>query len=236
MERRRGRRRGIWAIVLLVAGGVLVLGGTVYAAVSAGHTEVAYEKHRIPSDHMRPTYAAGDTGWFSMGSAGEELEIGRGDVVLVSVPQWRPGPLMLSRVVARGGDRIEHRPGESTLRLNGEPLDEPYVLDRSVPAVVPFDVTVPEGRTFLMGDNRGNSADSSMHLSEDGGTVPLSAVRGEAVVEPTELIVTGGVQFVGAVVFLVGGVLGVVALAARRRKPAPAQPAWGAAPGASGGA
>ncbi|MDX3540460.1 signal peptidase I [Streptomyces sp. MB09-01] len=235
MERRRGRRRGIWAIVLLVAGGVLVLGGTVHSAVSAGHSEVDYEKHRIASDHMRPAYAAGDSGWFSMGAAGEELEIGRGDVVLVSVPQWRTGGLMLSRVVARGGDRIEHRRGESTLRLNGEPLEEPYILDRSVPAVVAFDVTVPEGRTFLMGDNRGNSADSSMHISEDGGTVPLSAIRGEAVVEPTDLIVAGGLQFVGAVVFLAGGVLGIVALVVRRREPAPAQPVPGApAPGATG--
>ncbi|MEU9088462.1 signal peptidase I [Streptomyces sp. NPDC048357] len=234
MERRRGRRRGITAIVLLVAGGLLVLGGTAYGAMSGGHSEVHYEKHRIPSDHMRPTYAAGDTGWFSMGAAGEELEIGRGDVVLASVSEWGRDHLMLSRVVARGGDRIEHRRGESTLRLNGEPLDEPYILDLSVPAVVVFDVTVPEGRMFLMGDNRGNSADSSVQLSQDGGTLPLSAIRGEAVVEPTELVVAGGLQAFGAVVFLVGGVLGIVALVAHRRKPAPAWPAWGApAPGAS---
>ncbi|MFD9372496.1 signal peptidase I [Streptomyces sp. NPDC060020] len=234
MERRRGRRRGIAAIVLLVAGALPVLGGTVYGAVSDGHAQVDYEKHRIPSGHMRPTYAAGDAGWFSMGSAGEELEIGRGDVVLASAPEWGGGKLTLSRVVARGGDRIEHRRGESTLRLNGEPLDEPYILDRSVPAVVTFDVTVPEGRMFLMGDNRGNSADSSMHLSEGDGTLPLSAIRGEAVAEPTGLVVAGGLQVGGAVVFLGGGVLGIVALVAFRRKPAPAQPAWGVpAPGAS---
>ncbi|MEU7605734.1 signal peptidase I [Streptomyces sp. NPDC040724] len=220
--------------MLLVAGGLPVLGGTVYSAMSDGHSEVAYQKHRIPSDHMRPAYAAGDSGWFSMGAAGEELEVGRGDVVLASVPQWRTGGLVLSRVVAHGGDRIERRRGESTLRLNGEPLDEPYLLDRSVPAVVAFDVTVPEGRVFLMGDNRGNSADSSMRISEDGGTVPLSSIRGEAVVEPTGLIVAGGLQAFGAVVFLTGGVLGIVALVARRRKPAPAQPVWGApAPGAA---
>ncbi|MEV7447179.1 signal peptidase I [Streptomyces sp. NPDC091204] len=234
MERRRGRRRGIGAIVLLVAGGLLVLGGTAYGAASDGHAEVVYEKHRTPSDNMRPTYAAGDSGWFSMGAAGEELEIGRGDVVLAAVPQWRAGGLLLSRVVARGGDRIEHRRGESTLRLNGEPMDEPYLLDRSVPAVVTFDVTVPEGRLFLMGDNRANSVDSSVHLSADGGTVALSAIRGEAVVKPTELIVAGGLAVVGAVVFLLGGVLGIVALVARRGKPAPAQPVWGVpAPGAS---
>ena len=57
--------------------------------------------------------------------------------------------------MAVGGDRISYTRGESALRLNGEPLAEPYLLNRAVPAAVPFDVTVPTGRVFLMGDNRG---------------------------------------------------------------------------------
>ncbi|MFD8980354.1 signal peptidase I [Streptomyces sp. NPDC059564] len=221
MERRRGRRRGIWAIVLLAVGGLLVVGAKTYAAMSAGHPEVAYEKHRIPGESMRPAYTPGDSGWFSMGTA-DELEIGRGDVVLASMPDWVPDGLLLSRVVARGGDRIEYRPGEGRLRLNGEPLDEPYVLDRSVPSIAPFDVTVPEGHVFLMGDNRVNSIDSSLQQAagRGPGTVSLSAVRGEAVAAPTGLIVAGGAEASGIVVILAGGVLGVWALVARRRRPA----------------
>ncbi|WP_329384829.1 signal peptidase I [Streptomyces sp. NBC_01351] len=231
MERRRGRRRGIWAIGLLVTGSLLVLGVLVYGALAAQGTWAAYNKEIVPSQNMRPTYEPGDSAWFSMGADGEDFEVSRGDVVLVSVPEWVPDGLMLSRVVALGGDRIEYRRGETTLRLNGQPLDEPYILNRSEPSSVPFDVTVPEGRMFLMGDNRMNSADSTMHPDADQGTVDLSAVRGEAVAEPTGLIVAGGLQVLGAVLFLAGGVLGIVALVARRRqRPEPVVPAAWPAP------
>ncbi|MFG2985407.1 signal peptidase I [Streptomyces sp. NPDC048258] len=230
MERRRGRRRGIWAIVLLVAGGLAVLGGTLWGAMSAQHGEVVYDKKTIPSENMRPTYEPGDSGWFSMGADGENFEVSRGDVVLVSVPEWVPDGPLLSRVVAIGGDRIEYRRGETTLRLNGEPLDEPYVLDRSRPSSVPFDVTVPKERVFLMGDNRMNSFDSSLRPGEDQGTLPLSAVIGEDVARPTDLLVAGGAVVCGAVVFLVGGGLGIWALVLRRRRPAQqVAPIWPAA-------
>ncbi|WP_329125768.1 signal peptidase I [Streptomyces sp. NBC_01353] len=221
MERRRGRGRGIWAIVLLAAGGLLVLGGSAWGAMSApgDHPEVVYQKENIRGENMRPTYEPGDTAWFSMGADSENFEVSRGDVVLVSVPEWVPDGLVLSRVVAFGGDRIEYRQGESTLRLNGQPLDEPYILDRSVPSIVPFDVTVPEQRIFLLGDNRNNSVDSSLHLGEDQGTIHISAVRGEDVRRPTDFIVAGGAVVGGAVMCVVGGGLGVWALVLRRRRP-----------------
>ncbi|MGR4883485.1 signal peptidase I [Streptomyces sp. LARHCF249] len=229
MERRRGRRRGIWAIVLLVAGGLLVLGGAIRGAMTDQHSEVVYDKRTIPSENMRPTYEPGDTAWFSMGTDGGNFEVSRGDVVLVDVPEWVPDGPLLSRVVAVGGDRIEYRRGETTLRLNGAPLDEPYILDRSRPSSVPFDVTVPQGRMFLMGDNRMNSFDSSLRPENDQGTLPKSSVIGEDVPRPTGLLVAGGAMMVGAVAFLGGGVLGVWALVVRRRRPEPVAPVWPAA-------
>ncbi|WP_225799679.1 signal peptidase I [Streptomyces sp. NK15101] len=191
---------------------------------------VDYQKVNVRGENMRPTYEHGDTAWFSMGADSENFEVSRGDVVLVSVPEWVPDELVLLRVVAFGGDRIEYRRGESTLRLNGEPLDEPYILDRSVPSPITFDVTVPEHRIFLLGDNRNNSADSSMHLlGQDQGTVHISAVRGEGVRRPTDYIVVGGAAVSGAVMCVVGGGLGVWALMLRRRRPDPVLPAWPAA-------
>ncbi|MFD9413017.1 signal peptidase I [Streptomyces sp. NPDC059989] len=229
MERRRGHRRGIWAIVLVVTGALLLLGGTFLGATQTDHVEVVYDKKTIPSSNMRPTYEPGDTAWFTMGTHGENFEVSRGDVVLVSVPEWVPDGPLLSRVVAVGGDRIEYRRGETTLRLNGEPLEEPYVLDRSRPSSVPFDVTVPSERIFLMGDNRMDSHDSSLHPGENQGTLDRSDVIGEQVARPTELLVAGGLSVGGTVVLLLGGALGIWALVVRRRRPEPVAPTWPAA-------
>jgi len=48
-------------------------------------------------------------------------------------------------------------------------------------AQVRFDVVVPQGRIFVMGDNRADSADSRYHLEEQQGTVPDANVVGRVV-------------------------------------------------------
>ena len=63
--------------------------------------------------------------------------------------------------------------------VNGAPLDEPYIIGPT--DQVPFDITVPEGSIFVMGDNRGNSRDSRFHLEVASGTVPAENVVGRVV-------------------------------------------------------
>ncbi|MER7467529.1 signal peptidase I [Streptomyces sp. NPDC097981] len=211
MESRPGRRLGIWALALLVLGGVLALGTAVTTALFIGD---GYASRHVPSESMDPTYRRGDTAYFKLGGGGG---IRRGDVALISAPAWVREGDVVKRVVALGGDRISYKPGDPALKLNGVPLDEPYLKDRSTPATAAFDVAVPEGRMFVMGDNRGNSYDSHLRLSDHDGTLPVSAIRGRAVAAPVGFLAAGAAGLLGIAVFLVGGGLGVAALVVRRR-------------------
>jgi signal peptidase I len=81
----------------------------------------------------------------------------------------------IKRVVGVGGDRLSVRAGR--VYINGRPLREPYArLDDSCPICnLPEDITIPEGHYFMMGDNRGASADS-----REWGPVPDDWVIGQA--------------------------------------------------------
>ena len=89
------------------------------------------------------------------------------------------GKDLVKRVIGIGGDRVQCCDVEGRILVNGVPLDEPYVIGAT--DQVPFDITVPEGSMFVMGDNRGNSRDSRYHLETAMGTVPISNVVGRVV-------------------------------------------------------
>lgn len=90
---------------------------------------------------------------------------------------------LIKRVVAVGGDTVKCCDQGGRVTVNGVPLNEPYLHPGNVPSTMKFDVTVPEGRIFVMGDHRSNSADSRFHLDEEGsGTVAEDQVVGRAVV------------------------------------------------------
>ncbi|WP_432138892.1 MULTISPECIES: signal peptidase I [unclassified Streptomyces] len=90
---------------------------------------------------------------------------------------------LIKRVVGVGGDHVKCCDTQGRITVNGVPLNEgDYLYPGSAPSETPFDITVPEGRLWVMGDHRDNSADSRSHQDEDGGTVSLDQVVGRAMV------------------------------------------------------
>jgi signal peptidase I len=90
-------------------------------------------------------------------------DVHRGDVVVFTrPPQASNGGEdqikdLIKRVVAVGGDSVEARDGR--LFVNNELIDEPYLPEGTLTEDLPYQV-VPEGKVFVMGDNRSDSQDS----------------------------------------------------------------------------
>ncbi|WAC65625.1 signal peptidase I [Agrococcus sp. SL85] len=92
---------------------------------------------------------------------------------------------LIKRVIGLPGDRVQCCNDYGQLMIDGQPIDEPYLrLDApGEPASsLSFDVTVPEGHLWVMGDNRDHSGDSRAHMdAPGGGFVPIQTVVGRAV-------------------------------------------------------
>lgn len=89
------------------------------------------------------------------------------------------GQDLVKRVIAIGGDRVACCDEQGRIVLNGVPLNEDYIVGPT--DQVYFDVTIPDGGIFVMGDNRGDSRDSRFHLDVNNGSVPTDNVVGRVV-------------------------------------------------------
>jgi signal peptidase I len=147
----------------------------------------------IPSSSMEPTLARGDRVLVQKVVYGPD----RGDVIVFSDPQGRPGPDrgvvggfvhwlsstlgierpehedFIKRAIGLPGETVELRDGR--LFVDGVQISEPY-LKGAVDTRDYGPVRVPEGALFVLGDNRLNSNDSRFGL----GFVPVDKVVGRA--------------------------------------------------------
>jgi len=234
-----GSRTGQVLSGLAVALGLLLfLGGFAWGAV-------VYRPYTVPTSSMAPTIDAGARVLAQRVDGGD---VRRGDVVVFTDKTWVTNAPVVKRVVAVGGDTVACCT-DGKLTVNGKRIEEPYLADDGLAELQGFPtVKVPEGRIFLLGDERSGSLDSTAHLTDAAnGTVARSAVsaRVEAVVWPMNGMLeqatgfeklgplspqgplrTQGLMIVaGAVLVLGGGAYGPVAklLGRRSRKPEPAR-------------
>jgi signal peptidase I len=86
---------------------------------------------------------------------------------------------LVKRVIGVAGDKIICCDKNGGLTINGKATNEPYIFAGNKPSELEFNVTVPEGKIWVMGDHRGASADSRYHQDDvNNGMVPVSKVTG----------------------------------------------------------
>jgi signal peptidase I len=150
---------------------------------------------RIPSESMVPTLEIGQRVLVDRVSF-RFSDPDRGDIVVFKPPQGEPSTCgverasdepcpegtsersdtnFIKRVVGLPGDHL--KVVEGSVYINGKRQDEPFArLDAECPTCnLPREITIPKGEYYMMGDNRGESADS-----REWGPVPKKWIIGKA--------------------------------------------------------
>ena len=88
---------------------------------------------------------------------------------------------LIKRVIGVGGDTVRCCNADGKIEVNGVAVTEPYIYAGDKPSDSDFNVTIPQGFIWVMGDHRGASADSRFHTDDPNkGMVPLDKVTGRA--------------------------------------------------------
>ncbi|GGX21951.1 signal peptidase I [Streptomyces lomondensis] len=137
---------------------------------------------QIPSGSMERGLRVGDRVLVNKLAYRFGAEPQRGDIVVFDGTGYFGHADYIKRVVGVGGDHVVCCDKEGRIQVNGRPVDESgFLYPGDSPSTVAFDVVVPGGTLFLLGDHRSRSSDSRNHLgSPGGGMIPVGDVIGRA--------------------------------------------------------
>ena len=123
--------------------------------------------------------------WLGNSSQSEDSGIGavvKTGLITVGVLPDPAKQYLIKRVIGVGGDNVVCCDKAGKIQVNGVSITEPYIFAGDKPSDMQFNVEIPKGFIWVMGDHRGASADSRFHPeSANNGMVPLSKVVGRAV-------------------------------------------------------
>lgn len=104
----------------------------------------------------------------------------REGLVLVGIIPNPAKQYLVKRVIGVAGDNVVAK--DQVLTINGKATNEPYIFAGNTPSDTDFNITVPEGKVWVMGDHRGASGDSRVHQDDvNNGMVPLEKITGRVV-------------------------------------------------------
>ena len=104
----------------------------------------------------------------------------REGLVIVGVIPNPEKQYLVKRVIGVAGDKVVAK--DQVLTINGKPTNEPYIFSGNTPSDTDFNITVPEGKVWVMGDHRGASGDSRVHQDDvNNGMVPVEKITGRVI-------------------------------------------------------
>jgi len=185
-QEKTGRRSTFWRELPILLGVAVVVAIVVRAFV--------LQTFYIPSESMEHTLDINDRVLVNK-LVYDFRSPHRGEIIVFTAPDsWRNDPAeidFIKRVIGVAGDHVVCCDPRHRILVNGHLLDEPYLYqdaDGTADSASdePFDITVPSGRLWVMGDHRSHSGDSREQLmrTKDVGqsTIPVTAVVGRAFV------------------------------------------------------
>ena len=178
--------RSRFALVSWVAdrlpGGRITLTGLVCLLFLLILSTFVMQPFQIPSSSMEQGLRIGDRVLVNKLAYRFGSEPQRGDVVVFDGTGYFGNADYVKRVVGVGGDHVVCCDKEGRLEVNGRSVDEStFLYPGDSPSDASFDVVVPDGTLFVLGDHRSDSRDSRDHLgSPGGGMIPVDDVIGRA--------------------------------------------------------
>lgn len=133
-------------------------------------------------------------GW--LGDAPPQEDLGQQVLVFIGLAPDESSNHLIKRVIGISGDHVACCDAKGRLTVNGVALNEQDYLyvdhltgKQAEPSRMAFDVVVPAGTVFVMGDHRNQSEDSRCHIVEDvageprgyKAFVPVTDIVGTAV-------------------------------------------------------